>query len=198
MADVKVEEKKVEGQQFDTDALATQLGGMFRESLHEFANEQQQEARRQQETQQQAQRQASYNDRQAGDPLAQAIQPYVAPGINAAILEAQSATDAAKFYSSTDLDRKHWPAIEQAFERMKAQGTPLKREELDHWYRGKNAKMFQEEAIALAQAKEQEALKAQGGVGGLRVEPSATPKALTDPYGATHEELTTALKNVSF
>jgi hypothetical protein len=185
------------GQQMNMDALASAMGGVFRQSLQDFAQEQESRARQAQEEQSQAQRQAEFHQLQAQQPVAQAVLPVVAPHINQAILEAQSATDAALFYGATPESIKYKDDIEAAFNRLKAQGTPLKREEVWAWYRGKNMKKFVEGAIAEQQAAAEHARQATEAGSGHRTEAN-TPQALKDPYGSSFEELDKAMKNVSF
>lgn len=191
------ENKDKEAPQFDADALAANLRGEFRTALREFSAEQEQRETQRQEQAQAREREASFATRQASDPVAAAVLPIVAPALTKAQLDVLDAKDAAIFYSTNPKAAKDREAVEAAFDRLKAQGTPLKREEVWAWHKGKNLNKYAEEMVAEQQAAARAAEAAAGANGGNRQEVQA-PKALTDPYGATTEELGAALKNVSF
>jgi len=82
---------------------------------------------------------------QPADPLADLIGSRVNPALKMLGYEIADAKDAALFYVDHPQMVKHKTAIEEAFNALKSQGTPMARAAVSDWYRGKNWDKFREE-----------------------------------------------------
>jgi hypothetical protein len=129
------------------------------------------------------------------DPLADLIGSKVNPALRSMGYEIADAKDAAMFYVEHPEALKHKKALEDAFNTLKAQGTPMSRVAVFDWYKGKNFDTFRKEAneeAALAAEKAKEAGDTGPGVSRRR------EVASKDPHTMSDEELSKALEGVAF
>lgn len=127
---------------FTEDALRSAARDGARMALQEVAGQAQQHQMQQQQYQQaqQAQRQA------AGDPIyTGVVRPYVEPALRQVALEAQSARDAAVFYSTNPQAAKYTQWIERDFEAAKSAGMPVDRRTVFNHLVGANFDHFTRE-----------------------------------------------------
>ena len=178
---------------FNADALA----GTIREQVKGAIGELQQQAQREQAEQAQRLAQQQQAARAQQDPVAQTIRPYIEPALQAMNLQVQAANDRADFYDTFPEARTYKQDVESMFQQLMAQGRPLEREAVWHYYKGKNAEAIAQRAEADKQAQLQASANQYATVGG----PSATrpPGVNLDNFRSLPlDQQRDALKGVSF
>lgn len=132
---------------------------------------------------------------QPSDPLADLIGSRVNPALRTMGYEIADAKDAALFYVEHPEALKHKKAVEDAFNTLKAQGTPMARVAVFDWYKGKNFEQFREESnVAAKKAADAAKDAADVGPSGARRR-EMTP---TDPHTMTDADLSKAMEGVAF
>lgn len=120
--------------QFNEDALKSQVASAVRETLGEM--QQQQQAQRQQQVQQQ--RVAAAQHQFQSDPVAQTLQPYLAPVVQRAEMQMQAANDKVDFYLGHPEAGGQRADIEKTFQQLMAEGRPMERESIFFYLRGRD------------------------------------------------------------
>jgi len=132
---------------------------------------------------------------QGDDPLADLIGSRVNPALKHLGYEIADAKDASLFYVGHPEAVKHKAAVEEAFNRLKQQGTPMARAAVWDWYKGKNFDQFRKEAAEAEKEAERRAREAgDTGPGAARHREVQTK----DPHTMSDEELSKAMEGVAF
>lgn len=129
------------------------------------------------------------------DPLADLIGSRVNPALTRMGYEIADAKDAALFYVEHPEALKHKKAVEDAFNTLKAQGTPMSRVAVFDWYKGKNFDTFREEANKEAKEAAERAKDASDAGAGVSRHREVAAK---DPHSMSDEDLSKALEGVAF
>jgi hypothetical protein len=166
---------------FDADALATQVAERLKDQFQRSAP-----------APAPAPRPAP-----AADPVADLLAPYVQPAVQAARLDAQSATDAAEFYTSHgDLEKDDKVEIERRFQALKERGVPFKREDIYNHLLGERIDKEVDKRIEKRAKAVQRAADAGTTVGGGS--PDKSGQALRDARDMSTADLGKALEGASF
>ena len=172
----------------DMDQIAARSHAAAKEGMAEFLQEER--ARLQQQARVQARvPQPSEN------PLEPVVMSVAQPHVNRAIIEARDAKDAAMFYAEHPEGLKYKKEIEEAFDQLKAQGTPFNRDACYNWVKGKNLDHFVTEGVKardLAVERAQNATSVDSGGRGAGAVPAR------DPYKMNDEDLNKAVAGVAF
>lgn len=129
------------------------------------------------------------------NPLKAVLEPIIGEDIRRANLMAEGAMDAAIFYSTNPDAKKYKDDIEKMFAALMQQGTPFTREALLKYQMGSNIDKIVEERMAAEKKKVEDAEAAALIDSGFSNRGTGQVK---NAHEATDEELTNALKNVSF
>jgi hypothetical protein len=180
---------------FNAEALQALVGKTVQETLAaEVKRQGEAAAAAQQEREAQERADAAARNRPA-DPVGDMVRPYVQPAIQEARLAGQAATDAVLFYQKNPKAAKHMDEIEARFNRLMANGTAFARADIYNHLRGEKyddfVKADQEEQRLAAERAQNEGLSVGAG-GRLSGGPAK------DAHEASDEELSDALKNMSF
>lgn len=129
------------------------------------------------------------------NPLADVIGPLVNPALQHLGTEIADAKDAALFYVENPRFLKHKKGLEDAFNTLKKQGTPMTRDAVAKWYMGQHYDAFRkEDEVAAAKAAEDAKAAADQGPGASRTRTAPTK----DPHDMSDEELAKSLEGVAF
>jgi len=129
------------------------------------------------------------------NPLADVIGPLVDPHFQRLAVEVADAKDSSLFYAENPDALAHKKGIEDAFEALKRQGTPMARIAVYKWYKGNHFEEFYK-AQKEAEAEEAERAKAAIDVGPGATRTRQVPAK--DPHDMTDDELAAALKGVAW
>lgn len=180
----------------NADALTALVGKTVQETLAAEVKRQNDLAAQQQAEREAEARAAASRPAPGADPVGDMVRPYVDPAIREARLAGQSATDAVLFYQKNPKATKHMDEIEARFNRLVANGTAFARADIYNHLRGEKYEEFvkadQEEQRLAAERAANEGLSV--GAGGRVIGSGGTK----DAHDATDEELSDALKNMSF
>jgi hypothetical protein len=169
---------------FDYDALAGQVADKLKDTFKQAPQPPQRPMAPQPPVQ------------QVQDPMADILRPYIEPVARAAQIAADSADDAAEFYSSHgDLEKDERLEIERRFKSLKAQGLPLKREDIYNHYVGENV----DKVVEKRMKKRDEAItKARDAATVGSGSPDRGPAQVQDARALPIEQLEKALAGQSF
>lgn len=130
------------------------------------------------------------------NPLKEAVDTYIAPGLAAAKLDSQAARDGTIFYAAHPEAQQYMKELEGAFDKLVQQGTPFSHDAVWEWYRGKNFDKFHAEAAEADKHKLEDAENAE--TIGQNGERPAQRTKITDPHSASDDDLDKAMDNMEF
>lgn len=130
------------------------------------------------------------------DIVAPVVRDMAEPALRALDITANDAKDAALFYVEHPEALTYKKDLENASDTMKRQGTPMTREALWDWYRGKNFDKFRDQANKKQQEDAERAAREAATLGPGSPNRDAGPQK--DPHDMTDEELAKAVQGVAF
>lgn len=133
----------------------------------------------------------------AQDPVAELVNPYVAPIARQAALAEEAASDAIEFYGNhPDLEKDERTEIEKRFKTLRANGVPFKREDIYNHYLGETFDKQVEKRAAKRQ-RDLDRAAGQGTVGGGSPDKAGAGN-VRDAASMSTDELGKALAGSSF
>lgn len=169
---------------FDMDALATQVSEKLKDAF------------KQQAPPPQPPRPQVVQQPPVVDPVADLLRPYLEPVARQAAIASDSADDAAEFYGAhAELEKEERLEIEKRFKALKAQGLPLKREDIYNHYVGENVEKVVEKRIKKRDEQVTRAANASTVGSGS---PDRAPAQIVDARSMTLPDLEKALAGQSF
>ena len=135
-------------------------------------------------------------DNNQRNPLVDLVVPIVEPAFRALDLATNDARDVALFYTEHPEALEFKGDVEKAAESLKKQGTPMTREAVWDWFRGKNFGKFHERENKRQVKEAEDAARAAAMVG--PGSPAQRSQSTKDPHDMTDEELAEAVKGVAF